>query len=69
MKMAVQEKAILLSHQRHQIDVLCTISTYKWNRGTSVMIIICEILGILSQRQEEVNDGFQTRKSWYEEDV
>lgn len=59
--MTVQDKAILLSHRRHQIDVLRTISTYKWNRGTSVMAIICEILGILSQRKEEVNDGFQTR--------
>lgn len=61
MKMVVQEEAILLSHRRHQIDVLHTISIYNWNRGTSVMIIICEILGILSQRQEKVNDGFQTR--------
>lgn len=59
--MAVQDEAIILSHWRHQIDVLGTISTFNWNRGTSVMIIICEILGILSQRQEKVNDGFQTR--------
>lgn len=59
--MTVQDKAILLSHRRHQIDVFRTISTFKWNRGTSVMVIICEILGILSQRKEEVNDGFQTR--------